>query len=195
MKVLREQSSIIITMKIITKDVYSTKYVIPIALAKGKECRENIELIFDKLHSSFKELRRGIECNSKFYPIRLTFCSDGKFLLLILGLKAAQAHYSCPYCVLHKKYWLASSSMDNFCIRDNFRDPSQLSRRIGSGACPAHSGTTCQSSPHDAVNTNLLHGLLTLKDVFMDELHFFLRIWDCVLEYLIAFAELWEITW
>ena len=155
MKVLREKSSIIISMKIITRDVYSTKYVIPIALAKGTECRENIEIIFSKLDSSLQLVKQGIRCGNAILPVRLTFCSDGKFLLMILGMKAANAHFSCPYCVLKKDKWLSCAQNTEYSVENDLRDPARMSQRIGQGACPAHSGITCGNSPHGVESTNL----------------------------------------
>ena len=195
MKVLREKSSIIISMKIITDNPFSTEYVIPVALAKGKECRENIELIFSFLRAGFINVRRnGVRFGKGNIPVRLTFCADGKFMLMALGIHAANGQFSCPYCVLKKEYWVSSVDNVEYIAADDLRNPKDLRKRVGQGACLAHTGTTCGASSHGVTKSSILHEVVDHQDVFVDELHLFLRLWDCVIEYLIVFVEHWEIV-
>ncbi len=194
MNVLREKSSIIISIKIITSDPFSTDYVIPIVLAKGNECRENIEEVFQRIHASLRRVRQnGVKFGRAHLPVRLTFCADGKFLLMALGIHAAHGHFSCPYCVLKKDQWLLCADDKSYVNADDLRDPRKMRGRTGSGPCPSHTASSCASSDHGVKQSNLLENLVDLRDVFIDELHLFLRLWDCVEEYLIAYVEHWEI--
>ena len=195
MKILREPSSIIISLKISAGNPHETKYLFPIALARGQENRENIELIMSKLRADLMRLKyNGIRIGERRVKIRLAFCADGKFLLMILGLKAAQAKFSCPYCVLHKDHWVKKLDKSNFDIRDELRSPIDLSRRTGGGNCPHHnSPQACKSSAHGVKSENLLQGLVDLKDIFIDELHLFLRLWDLLRNYILAFCEQYEL--
>ena len=34
------------------------------------------------------------------FSFRILFCSDGKFLLCVLGLKGANSKYPCPWCII-----------------------------------------------------------------------------------------------
>ena len=142
MNVLKEKSSIIVSMKIITSDPFSTDYVIPIALAKGNECRENIEQIFERIHDSLRRVRQnGVKMGRGRLPVRLTFCADGKFLLMALGIHAAHGHFSCPYCVLKKDQWLLCADDKSYVNADDLRDPRKMRTRIGSGPCPSHTAS------------------------------------------------------
>lgn len=191
MKILREQGSIIVSLKISTGSSHETKYLFPIALARGKEKRENIELIMHRLRADLMRLKHyGVRIGERRIQIRLTFCSDGKFLLLVLGLQSANGKFSCPYCVLHKDHWVKCLYNRDYDLRNEERSPTNLARRIGGGHCYVHaSDQICAASTHGKVRENLLDGLIEPSNIFIDELHLFLRLWDLTIFYLLAFCE------
>ena len=196
MNILREKSSIIISLKLSFGDNNSTKYLLPIALARGKESRENIELIMSRLRPSLSRIKtHGIRVfQQKVISVRLAFCSDGKFLLLTLGIHAANGKFSCPFCVLKKDFWLKFLEPCDEENSKNLRRSSDLRKRRGAGPCPAHTSMqTCGASAHGAEKENLIAGLIEQENIFIDELHLFLRLWDLAMDYLLSYCENYSI--
>ena len=196
MNILREKASIIISLKIALGDSHSTKYLLPIALARGKECRENIALIMSALKESLQRVKRsGVAVfQRRIVAVRWTFCSDGKFLLMALGIHAANGKFSCPYCVLKKDFWIKSLEYSTMTLAENLRSPHDLSKRRGQDCCPAHPTIqACRASTHGADKSNLLEGIVDMNNVFIDELHLFLRLWDAALDYILAYCEHYSI--
>ena len=81
-----------------------------IAVGRGCESYENLALLFEKITPSLYSLKKGtfIHPSSSSFGIDMFFCSDGKFLLICLGLVAANGTFSCPFCALPNYDWSKS---------------------------------------------------------------------------------------
>lgn len=112
---------------------------------------------------------------------------------MVMGIHGANGFSSCPYCVLKKDCWLHCASDPEYSIEDDLRDPQNLQKRKGMDACRANTGSSCVSVSHGVLRSSLLENLVHHRNIYINELNVFLRIWDCVFEYLIAFVEVWEI--
>jgi hypothetical protein len=119
---------------------------------------------------------------------RFVFCSDGKFLNCVLGMTCAMGTFSCPFCFVPNTMWGAvyagKLSSDDY-LRESFL---MMSRCVPH--CPKHLNR-CKGDSHGCEKENLLIGLFELEDVFLDELHLFLRLWDLLLNILLGYIEPW----
>ena len=78
---------------------------ISVGIYEGKECREKLEIVFPVLMDQIRELSKtGILVDGKKIDLEFVFCSDWKFLALLLGLKNANSTWFCPWCMCSKEY-------------------------------------------------------------------------------------------
>jgi hypothetical protein len=117
---------------------------------------------------------------------RFLFCSDGKFLNCVLGMSGAIGTFSCPFCFVPNTMWGAVHAQ-KLSASDHLRESFMLMSRPTHN-CPKHP-LRCKGDPHGCERENLLMGLFELEDVFLDELHLFLRLWDLLLNILLGYVE------
>ena len=119
----------------------------------------------------------GIKLNEKDPPYYFSFifCSDWKFMALVLGLKAANSTYFCPYCTCSKgerdlleldwsnysRNWESDDSLCTKCQNDKKKS------------------LTCRKDNHQySPGRNLLQDPFTMDDCVVDVLHIILRTSD-----------------
>lgn len=172
---------------------HSTKRVFPIAVGRGMEKYENLSVLFGELSPILEKIRhltwqskKGATITPEFW-----FCADAKFLLLVLGMQAANSEFSCPFCLLSHTLWGKT-------IVENIYNPSDYLRhsmhaldicKISHRNCPSHNEHGCKISKHGWVRRNLIQNFIELDEIVIDELHLFMRQWDIHLDFLIAYCE------
>jgi hypothetical protein len=103
-----------------------------------------------------------------------------------LGMSGATALFCCPFCFVPNSMWpnVYAGKLDvNEYLRKSF---GLLSRSIPN--CPLHP-QKCKGKNHGCEKPNLLEGLFELCDIYLDELHLFLRLWDLLLNILLGYVE------
>jgi hypothetical protein len=171
----------------------STKWLIPLAAARGKETYANLAIIMRELGPRLKHLKKHVFTGQ--IPVQLRFCSDGKFLLTMLGMKSAKGAQSCPFCLLPADLWaqaLCGKQFPSLYLRKSMEDLTTL--RDNCFSCPLHTTTRgCHGSSHGKKRDNLLEGIVELEDIIIDELHFFLRMFELLLDLLLRYVEEWHL--
>ncbi len=78
---------------------------ISVGVYAGKEDREKLEIVFPELMKQIHSLSQtGLTVDDKQFELEFIFCSDWKFLALLLGLKNANSIWFCPWCLCSKEY-------------------------------------------------------------------------------------------
>jgi hypothetical protein len=94
--------------------------------------------------------------------------------------------FSCPFCFVPNTMWGAVHA-GKLSASDHLRESFTLMSRPVHN-CPKHP-QRCKGDSHGCEKENLLMGLFELEDVFLDELHLFLRLWDLLLNILLGYVE------
>jgi hypothetical protein len=115
----------------------------------------------------------GIAVGDKHYKLEFIFCSDWKFLAILLGLKSANSKWFCPWCLCSKAYrQLLELEWDEFLRKWNYSNRC-LDCTLEDVICddPAHGyNPLCPSlltepfSPESCLLDNL-HGNLRTSEV------------------------------
>jgi hypothetical protein len=192
----------ILTLKLILdeKDApkFGTKFVFPIDVAQGREKYENVECLMEKLTPLLQLLQQTTFDNDVGVD-KYTFCSDGKFLLLMLGMCGASGTCSCPFCLLPSSLWPDAISGKVDSKRYLRKSVTELGKfRNPEEGCPVHSSTEAclknsKTMDHGIKRKNLLAGLVEMDDIIIDELHFFLREFDLLENVLLRAIETFEL--
>jgi hypothetical protein len=197
-RMLHNQSSVALNLKSLHDPslCYSLKSIFPFFLFRGSEKYEHLKLIMTQLSPLLFELKNStIFFHLPLLPLtpNLRFCSDGKFLNLILGLQSANATFNCPFCLVSKKMWglIISGKIDsNLFLRKSISELSKM--KDPSRPCPAHlTIEKCLQSDHEIKNENvcLISGLFDLENIVIDELHLFARLSDLIMNRLLNYVE------
>jgi hypothetical protein len=117
---------------------------------------------------------------------KFLFCSDGKFLNCVMGMTGATGLFCCPFCFVPNSMW-PNIYAGKICADDYLRQSFALLSRPVSN-CPQHPAR-CRGDSHGCVKPNLLEGIFELEDIYLDELHLFLRLWDLLLNILLGYVE------
>ena len=118
--------------------------------------------------------REGLELNARTHKFRFFFCSDWKFLSIIMGLKAANSKFFCPWCLCTK------SEREDLDFAWNLYSRNWESESV----CPKCIDATgrkplCQRSHHQFEPIkNLLKHPFKSTNVLLDTLHITLRTSD-----------------
>jgi len=146
----RRYSGVVLSLKLLLneKENQLTKWVLPFAVAKGSERRQNLEFLLEAVNPYLRQIPMSkFSVSHSSIEILLRFCSDGKFQLLVMGLVAANGTASCPYCVLPKEQWADAIYGDidaNLYLRKSSKELSKL--KNDHLMCPAHvSVRSCHS--------------------------------------------------
>jgi hypothetical protein len=137
-----------------------------LVLYPGAESYETLRNALVSLISDLCTLQENgfTQIGNIYWPIKLYFSSDWKFLATCLGIKAANAHYFCPWCD---------------CNKDNINTTSK---------------TINKSMDNIKINYKKINGhireplfyMIPLQNWVVDELHIFLRITDRLWELMVS---------
>ena len=117
---------------------------------------------------------------------RFLFCLDGKFLNCVLGMIGATETFFCPFCFIPNTMWVDVYAK-RLSANDHLRK-SLLTLSHCTPNCLQHP-SKCRGYTHGCERDNLLMGLVELEDIFLDELHLFLYLWDLILNILLDYVE------
>jgi hypothetical protein len=175
---------------------HSTKRVFPLALGRGTEKFENLRVLFETLKPQFEAIRHKTWTSKNGATItpEFWFCADAKFLLLALGLKAANSEFSCPFCLVPNTMWGQAILHNNprpvdFCRHS--MHALDICKNVNQH-CPLHMNLrACHVSKHGCAlqRPNLLAAFMKLDEIVIDELHLFMRQWNLHLDFIIGYAE------
>jgi hypothetical protein len=208
---IRKTSSIAFFLKfnIDEKESRKTKWVFPIVIGKGREKAENLEEMMKVVVGELSQISGHVITleNGKKVETSLKVCADGKFLLSVLGMKGANGSMSCPFCMLSKSQWalamfpkfqidphsFARKSLEElFILKD--AESMHCSDHQTAKSCKTSGMKGCGAHGQKKGRKNLLEGLdITLKDIVLDELHMFMRLFEHLLDRLLYYIEVFDL--
>ena len=172
------------TFKILSNSVsfHSPNHIYTLALSDSNENLESLAYTMDKLIPMINSIQQnGIQYESTngtvSKKIEFQFCSDLKFLSLILGVKAANSNFPCPFCTVHK------TDKHLFNLVHIERTTSNMISKCNYCNSP---NKKCDKT-HGVKGSNLLSNI-EMAQIFVDILHVQLRLTDVIEANLIRFA-------
>lgn len=190
-------------------DVYT------LALVDQGEDRKILEKLFEKLNAQLEDIAASPICGD--VNVEFHFCSDWKFLAIVLGVNAANAVHFCPFCTTPKQ-----QRRNNLNIKDQYIRKLEQKTDSKGNTYYQVSGSTCfhcdtdyvnessrgnkcytyhhddlgdfnkcsKKSSHGVVSTSLLSSkVFSMERIWIDVLHSFLRMTDILQDALIAEME------
>ena len=172
-------------------DVMVAKGNHTVAGVKGKDDYNTLQESFANVFKEINKLNseKKIEVNGRDIKLEFFLGGDCKFILLMMGLKAATSYYACVWCKVkaatsyyaciwckvHKdNMWKTTFLLDHYessALKRTIKEISEMSKKKREG--------NILSGEH----TPLL--MIELDHVILDELHLLLRILDVLIENLI----------
>ncbi|XP_022808035.1 uncharacterized protein LOC111345047 [Stylophora pistillata] len=181
----RVSNFILCTLSILQskEDLLSSKGTHTIAVVSGPENHETLAESFKEVFSEVNEIQdRGhIIVDGKQVEIELFLGGDYKFLLLVMGISAANSTYACLWCKVHKKDRGDMSKPDNFYDKDPIRRTLQEIKQFA---------TKSKGENYCCVHQPLLN--IPLDHIILDELHLMLRVTDVLISNLIEDVMQWD---
>lgn len=184
-RMTRNSNFIILSFAILQsgQDVMSAKGNRTIAIVDSPE---NYEVLKNAFGSVFKEvnelIKKGsIEVDGEKINTEFFLGGDYKFILLMLGLKSATAHYACAWCKIHKdERWKVGPNFSQYNKNPKCRTLKEIQSMCKQKPTKQnHYNYGCEHEP--LLNIELDH-------VVVDELHLMLRVTDILLENVIDSA-------
>lgn len=164
----KRNSGIAITMEMV-EPTLKTRRVARLAVVKGNETMENKQLVA-ALHIVDTEILRvqknGLTGVHYVSNICFIFCADYKFMLLALGLSAANADYACVFCKVHKSNRHAGAA-----------DPRTIEEIISIGQ-QLEEGKKLSASARQSIRKKPLLTAFEMSAIVVDDMHMTLRIFD-----------------
>jgi len=147
-----------------------------VGVVNGEENYWTISTSFSTLFESINNLISGgkIEVKGKEYDLEVFLGGDYKFLLMVMGLNAANASYSCLWCKVHATDRWDTTKEQTFYERDAMKRTLEDLKACSKKSLKSNFG--CSRPP-------LLE--IDLDHIIPDELHLLLRVTDRLLKNLV----------
>ena len=130
-------------------------------------------MIFPKITGQLELVKDGIIIDGDKFTFTFVFCSDWKFLALVLGIKAANSKYFCPWCLIDK-------DRIHYIDEDWNALPRLWHKTSACFDCKAmKEKKPCYRSNHEfVIENNLLRTIFSPDNCVIDVLHLILRTSD-----------------
>lgn len=165
-----------------SQDVMAAKGNHTIAVARGNENYDTLKKCFKDVFSDVNKLvkEKKIEVDGKTINLEFFLGGDYKFLLILLGLSAANSNHACVWCKVHKNdRWNMSCNLEHYDSPELKRTLEELRKCAGK-----------TTKNYCCIYPPLLD--IELDHVVPDELHLLLRIMDVLIKNLIMDAVCWD---
>jgi len=151
----------------------------------GKESYNVLKVTCSEVFKEINELvaAKSINVKGQEIPLEFFLSGDYKFLLLVLGMNAANSTYACIYCKIPKTdRWDMSKPENHYWEEGMARTLNEMKEN----ACKA------SANNYGCLYQPLLY--IPVENVRIDELHLFLRITDILERNLIHACIEWDTT-
>ena len=154
-----------------SEDVMAAKGNHTIAVVKGKENYSTLETCFKDVFRDINALvkEKKIEVNGKTVNLEFFVGGDYKFLLILMGLSAANSNHACVWCKVHKdERWNMSYNLEHYHsanLKRTLDDLYSLSGKTTKNYCCVH--PPLLDIPLDHIIIDELHLLLRVMDVLI----------------------------
>ena len=183
-KMTRSCNFILISFALLdsSEDVMAAKGNHTIAVARGGEDYHTLKTCFKDVFLDVNNLvkEKKIEVDGKTINLDFFLGGDYKFLLILLGLSAANSNHACIWCKVHKNdRWDMSYDLQHYHLLELKRTLEELHKCAGK-----------TTKNYCCIHPPLLD--IELDHVVPDELHLLLRIMDVLIKNIIMDAVSWD---
>ncbi len=157
-----------------------------LAVVETTESYESIKVSLGDIVDAVNQIQAGRDENNivdyttrdgKHVRLQFSLSGDMKFLLIVVGLKAANSKFACLYCKVPKtERWITSRTQNHYYMKRLLRTLEELQKQAENG-----NETFC------VIHKPLFE--IPLNYVVADELHLLLRVKDILIENLVTEVE------
>jgi len=181
---------LMITATLLLPDLcFRPRYCHTLALARGKEDREAIELLMNELRPTLESVaREGIRRrDGVVVAVEFVFCADWKFTALAFGLNAPSAKYFCIWCDCKKE------QIADFETAWDSAEHQRTGRGIAGEESRPHAPKRGRRATFGIIAKSLLP-FVQMQHVVVDPLHLLLRVSDVLQNQLVHYCEMFRIV-